>query len=214
MVTSGEALSSWCAVLGCTLQSLCDITSNIRTPHSGATAIIQYAYLKVSIPKSMEQSTSWEANLQLFKTFSLFTGAEGSLPSLPQPAVESVLSGMSTVHNLLSYFSFGSFWHSTLTRSYNLPYPRFLSGFPTNIVLLIVYSSNGRYMPHDPPLFNPLNPELNPICYLLVLLGAHHFPYLSRIRVKLLTFRLLMSYIYGAPILDVSRSHTTTQHSR
>jgi len=30
----------------------------------------------------------------------------------------------------------------------------------------------------------------------------------------LLTLRLLMSYIYGAPILDVSRSHTTTQHSR
>ena len=29
-----------------------------------------------------------------------------------------------------------------------------------------------------------------------------------------LTPRLLMSYIYGAPILDVSRSHTTTQHSR
>jgi len=30
----------------------------------------------------------------------------------------------------------------------------------------------------------------------------------------LLTVRRLMSYIYGAPILDVSRSHTTTQHSR
>jgi len=30
----------------------------------------------------------------------------------------------------------------------------------------------------------------------------------------LLILRLLMSYIYGAPILDVSRSHTTTQHSR
>ena len=29
-----------------------------------------------------------------------------------------------------------------------------------------------------------------------------------------LTLRVLMSYIYGAPILDVSRSHTTTQHSR
>ena len=63
-------------------------------------------------------------------------------------------------------------------------------------------------------MFNPLKPELNPICYLLALLGAHHFLYVSRIRVKLLTFRLLMSYIYGAPILDVSRSHTTTQHSR
>ena len=63
---------------------------------------------------------------------------------------------------------------------------------------------------------NPLNAELNPICYLLALLGAHHFLHVSRIRVKSLTLRLLMSYIYiyGAPILDVSRSHTTTQHSR
>jgi len=63
-------------------------------------------------------------------------------------------------------------------------------------------------------LLNPLKPELNPICYLLALLGAHHFLHVSRIRIKLLTFRRLMSYIYGAPILDVSRSHTTTQHSR
>jgi hypothetical protein len=43
---------------------------------------------------------------------------------------------------------------------------------------------------------NPLNPELNPICYLLALLGAYHFLHVTRIRVKLLTFRLLMSYIY------------------
>ena len=61
---------------------------------------------------------------------------------------------------------------------------------------------------------NPLKPELNPICYLLALLGVHHFLHISRIRVTSLTFRLLMSYIYGAPIFDVSRSHTTTQHSR
>ena len=64
---------------------------------------------------------------------------------------------------------------------------------------------------------NPLNPELNPMCCLLALLGAHHFLHVSRIRVKSLTFRRLMSYIYiciyGTPILDVSRSHTT-QHSR
>jgi len=52
--------------------------------------------------------------------------------------------------------------------------------------------------------FNPLKPELNPICYLLALLGAHHFLHVSRIRVKLLTFRRLMSHIYGAPILYVS----------
>ena len=40
---------------------------------------------------------------------------------------------------------------------------------------------------------NPLKPELNPICYLLALLGAHHFLHVSRIRVKSLTFRRLMS---------------------
>ena len=43
---------------------------------------------------------------------------------------------------------------------------------------------------------NPLNAELNPICHLLALLGVHHFLHLSRIRVKSLTLRLLMSYIY------------------
>jgi len=44
---------------------------------------------------------------------------------------------------------------------------------------------------------NPLNPELNPICYLLALLRAHHSLHVNRIRVKLLTFRLLMSYIWS-----------------
>jgi len=44
--------------------------------------------------------------------------------------------------------------------------------------------------------FNPLNAELNPICYSLALLGAHHFLQVSRIRVKSLTLRLLMSCIY------------------
>jgi hypothetical protein len=42
---------------------------------------------------------------------------------------------------------------------------------------------------------NPLSPELNPICYLLALF-AHDFLHVSRIRVKSLTLRLLMSYIY------------------
>jgi len=33
-------------------------------------------------------------------------------------------------------------------------------------------------------VLNPLNAELNPICYLLALLGVHHFLHVSRIRVK------------------------------
>jgi len=49
---------------------------------------------------------------------------------------------------------------------------------------------SGLAFPFDTlDIFNPLKPELNPICYLLALLGAHHFLHVSRIRVKLLTFR-------------------------
>ena len=82
---------------------------------------------------------------------------------------------------------------------------------PRRTMCLTILAS---YIKKNNRVINPLSPELNPICYLLALLGAHYFLFVSRIRVKLLTFRLLMSYIYGAPILDVSRSHTMTQHSR
>ena len=44
--------------------------------------------------------------------------------------------------------------------------------------------------------YNLLSPELNPICCLLALLGANHFPHVSRKKVKSLTLRVLMSYIY------------------
>jgi len=55
--------------------------------------------------------------------------------------------------------------------------------------------------------FNPLKPELNPICYLLALL-AHHFLHVSRIRVKSLTIRLLMSYIYMEHLFLMFLDHT------
>ena len=54
---------------------------------------------------------------------------------------------------------------------------------------------------------NPLNPELNPICYLLALL-AQHFLHVSRIRVKSLTLRLLMSYIYMELLFLMFLDHT------
>ena len=61
-------------------------------------------------------------------------------------------------------------------------------------------------------IINPLNPKLNPIFYLLALL-AHHFLHISRIRVKSLTIRLLMSYIYMERLflmfLDHTRRRTT-----
>ena len=89
----------------------------------------------------------------------------------------------------------------------------FSSGLVMQVAYIILHVSCNFLYPIG-HYVNPLKPELNSICYLLALIGAHHFLHVSRIRVKLLTFRLLMSHIYGAPILDVSRSHTTTQHSR
>jgi len=70
--------------------------------------------------------------------------------------------------------------------------------FDCSVVYVVKGTSNssGCVSTRPTECFNPLKPELNPICYLLALLGAHHFLHVSRIRVKLLTFRLLMSSIY------------------
>ena len=62
--------------------------------------------------------------------------------------------------------------------------------FRMNAVIMVCAGSYSRKLLS---ILNPLKPELNPICYLLALLGAHHFLHFSRVRVKLLTFRLLMS---------------------
>ena len=58
-------------------------------------------------------------------------------------------------------------------------------------------------------------PELLPLHRLFAQIGDSNDKFCRVIIPEVvLTLRLLMSYIYGAPILDVSRSHTTTQHSR
>ena len=57
-------------------------------------------------------------------------------------------------------------------------------------------------------VIKPLDAELNPICYLLALLGVHHFLHFSRIRVKSLTLRLLMSYIYMEHLFLMFLDHT------
>jgi hypothetical protein len=41
--------------------------------------------------------------------------------------------------------------------------------------------------------FNPLNTELNPICYFLALLGAHHILHVGKIRVKFVNLVALFS---------------------
>jgi hypothetical protein len=51
---------------------------------------------------------------------------------------------------------------------------------PGNNCLVIML--NNRVLHVD---INPSNAELNPICHLLALLGAHHILHFSRIRVKI-----------------------------
>jgi hypothetical protein len=94
------------------------------------------------------------------------------------------------------------------------PNPRNL-GAPKGPGFLVIKSSNGKYLSTSPlnlvlglkfirVLFllhsilfflfylNPLNAELNPICHLLALLGAHAILHISRIRIKLLLFIFLL----------------------
>jgi len=51
----------------------------------------------------------------------------------------------------------------------------------TQYVWGILYTFLSFILPNS---FNPLNAELNPICHLLALVGAHHILHVSRIRVN------------------------------
>ena len=118
---------------------------------------------------------------------------------------------MRSIVSLISSFFADSLVQAIVYLSFFLSFfPSFLPSFFLSIFIYLFISIHCFQCS-----INPLNPELNPICYLLALL-AHHFLHVSRIRVKSLSLRILMSYIYiyGAHILDVSRSHTTTHHSR
>ena len=48
--------------------------------------------------------------------------------------------------------------------------------------------------------FNPLNAELNPICHLLALLGAHRILHISSIRVKPNLMQFDIADIHPAPL--------------
>jgi hypothetical protein len=56
-------------------------------------------------------------------------------------------------------------------------------------------------------LVNPLNAELNPICHLLALLGAHHILHVSRIR-----FKLVMHYTRKRYRIFLDRHYVCTHH--
>jgi len=91
--------------------------------------------------------------------------------------VASIITGLLLLLLLLllyrNYISINQI-HNSITQSpFHMPFQQKESPYSSRCLLT----------------FNPLSPELNPICYLLALLGAHHFLHVSRIRVKSLTLR-------------------------
>ena len=56
--------------------------------------------------------------------------------------------------------------------------------------------------------------KIHDVTSIKIIIALSRIIVLTPARSYKLTLRRLMSYIYGAPILDVSRSHTTTQHSQ
>jgi len=149
---------------------------------------------------------------QISELFHTFKGFISSFYSVIYP---SCRARDVTVYLAVSVFTFSPISSLATTKFYLFFF--IALRLPSNILTLILLTWRIWWAPNNADKwqmgFNPLNSELNPICYLLALL-AHHFLHVSRISVKSLILRLLMSYIYGAPILDVSRSYTTTHHSR
>jgi len=92
-----------------------------------------------------------------------------------QRAAGSRLQG--TVFEMIQLYSESQTFSYSVHKRWNSPGPKRL-GLETDHPS----PSNGDVK------INPLNAELNPICYLLALL-AHHFLHFSRIRVKSLTLR-------------------------
>jgi len=83
-----------------------------------------------------------------------------------------------------------------------------LSRWPANsslLIFIVITIFGCLYITHSLSLFQIL-------CLFCTFSGPYVVLSISCSHV--LTLRSLTLYIYGAPILDVSRSHTTTQHSR
>ena len=76
------------------------------------------------------------------------------------------------------------------------------AGIPITVLIMLSWFLSGSFR-FVSPTVDPTVIKVNQVHIIL------SYPVRST-----LTLRRLMSYIYGTPILDVSRSHTTTQHSR
>ena len=111
------------------------------------------------------------------------------------------------------FISFSFLSTSSHHKSFSTLLPHSLFSFSTSFSPLINCLINSFLMQFLSAL-STLIPVFLSTCLQVYLSSSCHTFFKNSLTKVCLTLRLLMSYIYGAPILDVSRSHTTTQHSR
>jgi len=142
----------------------------------------------------------WGPPSLLYNGYRVFHGGKERPGRDADPSPPSSAIGHETVELYLysPYGPYGLYSASVPVQGCTLPLPLPLP--KTNLKRLY----HARESIHA---INPLKPELNPICYLLALL-SHHFLHVSRIRVKSLTIRLLMSYIYMEHLFLMFLDHT------
>jgi len=90
----------------------------------------------------------------------------------------------------ISFFELGKELFALLQMQLNFEVGMATVRSTINIILFGV----PRYEGSDRSLINPLNVELNPICNLLALLGAHHILHVSKIRVNEKVFPIAEGY--------------------
>ena len=102
--------------------------------------------------------------------------------------------------NSFDYYSFSFLFYFRYTSQVFLSWQ---SAFTRSLKKVSGHAVHLKVLKYGPTLFNPLNPELNPICYLLALL-AHHFLHISRIRVNVAPLSSDTLLLASCPLLKAS----------
>jgi hypothetical protein len=81
-------------------------------------------------------------------------------------------------------FSVISYLTENIASHLSVYYAQLGRKYTVAVTLYHIHRIGRSIIEYEVLLINPLNAELNPICYLLALIGAYHILHISRIRVN------------------------------